>query len=76
MSTNDVQTLLSHIVRAPKPRKLSEALQMKEELLNLPNVSVLENRITSVDKEKAVGRWKVIEKELMERDLPVTGHHL
>jgi hypothetical protein len=26
-----------------------------------------------IDKEKAVGRWKVIEEELMKRDLPVTG---
>ena len=40
----------------------------------LPNVKVYDRRITPIDKEKMVGRWKVIERELIERDLPVTGH--
>lgn len=30
-------------------------------------------RQTPIDKEKEVGRWKVIEKELRERGLPVVG---
>jgi len=69
-----VQALLAHLVKPPKPRKLIDTLQQKEELLNLPNVSVYGKRITPIDKHKSVGRWKVIEQELIERGLPVTGH--
>ncbi|KIX02458.1 uncharacterized protein Z518_08399 [Rhinocladiella mackenziei CBS 650.93] len=39
-----------------------------------PNVMVLSRRETPVDKEKEVGRWKVIERELRDRGLPVLGH--
>jgi len=39
-----------------------------------PNVMVLTRRETPVDKEKEVGRWKVIERELQARGLPVLGH--
>ncbi|EXJ90259.1 hypothetical protein A1O1_03358 [Capronia coronata CBS 617.96] len=39
-----------------------------------PNVMVLSRRETPVDKEKEVGRWKVIERELKARGLPVLGH--
>lgn len=35
---------------------------------------VLSRRETPVDKEKEVGRWKVIERELKARGLPVLGH--
>ncbi|KAK5047226.1 hypothetical protein LTR84_006748 [Exophiala bonariae] len=40
-----------------------------------PNVMVLPRRETPVDKEKEVGRWKLIEKELIERGLPVLGKY-
>lgn len=40
-----------------------------------PNVMVLPRRETPVDKEKEVGRWKVIEQELIERGLPVLGKY-
>jgi hypothetical protein len=40
-----------------------------------PNVMVLPRRETPVDKEKEVGRWKLIEKELTERGLPVLGKY-
>jgi Ribosomal subunit 39S len=69
-----VQALLAHLVKPPKPRKLIDALQQKEELLNLPNVSIYAKRVTPIDKHKSVGRWKVIEQELIDRGLPVTGH--
>ncbi|KAJ4516483.1 hypothetical protein HRR83_001817 [Exophiala dermatitidis] len=39
-----------------------------------PNVMVLSRRETPVDKEKELGRWKVIERELRARGLPVLGH--
>jgi hypothetical protein len=69
-----VQALLAHLITPPKPRKLVDALKKKEDLLALPNVSVFERRVTPIDKEKSVGRWKIIEQELQKRDLPVTGH--
>ncbi|KAI9651868.1 MAG: hypothetical protein M1831_007533 [Alyxoria varia] len=42
-------------------------------LFDLPNVTFSGRRITPVDKEKQVGRWKVIEDELESRNLPVLG---
>ena len=69
-----MQALLTHLITPPKPRKLVDALKQKEDLLALPNVSVFERRVTPIDKEKSVGRWKIIEQELKSRDLPVTGH--
>ena len=38
-----------------------------------PNVAVYATRRTPIHKEKEIGRWKVIEEELLRRDLPVTG---
>ena len=73
-SSRTVQALLTHLITPPKPRKLVDALKQKEDLLALPNVSVFERRVTPIDKEKSVGRWKIIEQELKSRDLPVTGH--
>lgn len=73
-SARDTQSLLSFLVKPAKPRKLDQALRRKEELVSLPNVHVYQQRVTSIDKEKRVGRWKIIEEELIERGLPVTGH--
>ena len=39
------------------------------------NLLVFGRRETPVDKEKEVGRWKVIEEQLIERGLPVLGRH-
>lgn len=66
--------LLSHLVTPPKPRKLIDALQQKDQLFDLPNVSVFPQRVTPIDREKAIGRWKVIEEELKTRGLPITGN--
>ncbi|TVY16438.1 hypothetical protein LARI1_G005550 [Lachnellula arida] len=73
-STRTAQSILSHLVTPPKPRKLIQALEQKEELITLPNVSVFAKRVTPIHKEKSIGRWKLIEKELESRDLPVTGN--
>lgn len=73
-ATRTVSDLLGHLATPPKPRRVIEALAQKEALFNLPNVKVYGRRVTPVDKEKSVGRWKVIEKELQARGLPVTGH--
>lgn len=36
-----------------------------------PNVMILPRKVSEVDKEMEVGRWKVIERELIARGLPV-----
>ena len=66
--------LLGHLVKKPKPKKLAETLKLSDKLQTLPNLQIMDRRYTPIDKEKEVGRWKVIEKELRERGLPVTGH--
>ena len=73
-STKSAQNLLSHLITPPKPGKVFEALAHKEGLNRLPNVEIVAKRVTPIDKEMSLGRWKVIEKELEERGLPVTGN--
>lgn len=73
-SVQTVKSLLSRLTTPPKPAKLVEALVQKEQLTSLPNVNIFGRRITPIDKEVRVGRWKLIEKELSRRGLPVTGH--
>ncbi len=70
---HDVQGLLAVLVAPPKPKQLAEVLRNKGDLAPLPNVKVYNRRVTPIDKEKMVGRWKVIVGELKKRDLPVTG---
>ncbi|MCJ1438599.1 hypothetical protein MMC27_007989 [Xylographa pallens] len=68
-----VANLVEHLTEKPKPKKLAEQLLAKPALANMPNVQIFDRRHTPVDKEKEVGRWKIIERELMRRGLPVTG---
>jgi hypothetical protein len=70
-SSNTTKALLNHLIAPPKPKKLVEELAQKEDLTALPNVSIWSRRITSIDKEEKIGRWKVIEEELKARNLPV-----
>jgi len=63
---------VDHFTEAPKPKKLAEELLTKP-VASMPNVEIFDRRYTPIDKEKEVGRWKVIERELRKRDLPVTG---
>ena len=64
--------LMVHLVKKPKPKKLAETTNR---LADLPNVQIFDRRFTPIDREKEVGRWKVIEEELQARGLPVTGKH-
>jgi hypothetical protein len=70
-------TSMSDLCRAlktkPEPEKLARAQQLKEVNKDLPNVTVHDHRRTPIHKHKEVGRWKVIEEELINRGLPVTG---
>ncbi|POS84800.1 hypothetical protein EPUL_002557 [Erysiphe pulchra] len=68
-STTTVGILLKQIIKPPKNRKLADVLAEKEELSNLPNVSIHPRRITLRDRETKVGRWKLIEEEFSARGL-------
>src|ERR1700677_4377845 len=59
-SITTVQSLLSHLITPPKATKVIQALAQKESLVNLPNVKIFGRRVTPIDKEVNVGRWKVI----------------
>ncbi|KAI9833173.1 MAG: hypothetical protein M1819_003796 [Sarea resinae] len=72
-SMTTVKHILRTLITAPKPAKLAETLATDARLASLPNVKVFDRRVTPIDREKTVGRWKVIEKELRRRELPVTG---
>lgn len=69
----DVKSLLHILSIKPKPRKLAESVELTEKLNALPNVKFSAKRVTPVDKEITLGRWKIIKKELERRDLPVLG---
>lgn len=68
-----IKNLLGLLVKKPKPKKLVDSLLIDGALTSLPNVKIMDRRYTPIDKEKEVGRWKVIEKELIKKGLPVTG---
>lgn len=68
-----IGALVSRVVKPPKAKKLVEDIKTKGELLELSNVHVYPRRITPVDKQNMVGRWKIIERELQKRGLPVLG---
>ena len=74
-SIKDSKVLLAHLRKKPKPKRLAETL-FSDEVTDLPNVDVRDRRYTFIDKEKEIGRWKVIEQALTERGLPVTGKGL
>ncbi|KAI1077935.1 ribosomal subunit 39S-domain-containing protein [Whalleya microplaca] len=72
---NNVHALLRLVQRPPKPKTLTQEIQKRnQDLLELPNVTVASKRVTRGDKEKAVGRFKLIEEEFKKRDLPLVGH--
>ncbi|OTB10626.1 hypothetical protein K445DRAFT_322858 [Daldinia sp. EC12] len=74
-SITDVRSLLHAVQKPPKPKTLTEEIQeRRQDLVQIPNVSFATKRITRGDREKAVGRFKLIEEELKKRDLPLEGH--
>ncbi|TFB06679.1 hypothetical protein CCMA1212_000417 [Trichoderma ghanense] len=73
-AANTIKHILTLAARDPKPLKLAQVLEKRNAFGDLANVTVHERRVGPIDKEVAVGRWKVIEEELKKRDLPVTGY--
>ncbi|KAM0317546.1 hypothetical protein ACHAO8_002384 [Botrytis cinerea] len=66
--SNTVEKLLQHLIAPPKPPTLNKALE-EEQILSLPNVSVIGKRVTPIDKERNIGRLKVIRQEFKSRGL-------
>jgi hypothetical protein len=71
-SIKNSRGLCGHLVRKPKAKKLAETLRANQ-AVHLPNVELRGRRYTPIHKEEEIGRWKVIERELKARGLPVTG---
>ena len=74
-SGSTLMDLITHVRAEPKSRPQTTHAKMmaNEALRSQGNVVLLPKRETPVHKEKAVGRWKVIEEELRDRGLPVLG---
>ena len=62
-SITNSRILLTHLVKKPRPKQLADNLISKE-LAELPNVQISKRRYGLIDKEKEIGRWKVIKQEL------------
>ena len=65
-----VDALTATVVKPP-PAKLAQRLLKDRQVTGLKNLVVKTRRETEAEKETALGRWKVIERELTERGLPV-----
>ncbi|KAK4033302.1 hypothetical protein C8A01DRAFT_50091 [Parachaetomium inaequale] len=73
LATATIDDFLKQLAEPAKPLKLAELVETKAVFKGLPNVRVFPRRVTPIDKEQQVGRWKIIVKELEKRELPVTG---
>ncbi|PFH61625.1 hypothetical protein XA68_16800 [Ophiocordyceps unilateralis] len=72
-AASTIQHLLTVVAKAPKPKRLATELRERGDLLKLANVKVHSRRVGLITKETAVGRWKVIRKELSKRGIPARG---
>ncbi|KAF1814727.1 hypothetical protein P152DRAFT_411479 [Eremomyces bilateralis CBS 781.70] len=59
------------LILPPKQPKLAQGLLASELLAALPNVKISGKKISEIQRETEVGRWKVIKEELRSRDLPL-----
>lgn len=72
-SANTLGDLYNTLKTKEPPKRLAKTPEMKRLDANAANVVVHSGRRTPIHKEKEIGRWKIIEDELIARDLPVTG---
>lgn len=71
-SISSFHDMRSKLKNKPKPKRLDQTREM-EQVRRLSNVQVYAGRRTPIHKEMEIGRWKLIEEELVQRGLPVTG---
>lgn len=62
------------MLKKPEAKKLAKELGVARQISQLPNVKIASKRVTPIHKEKTVGRWKLIQRQLQDRGLPVTGY--
>ncbi|KAK3672989.1 hypothetical protein LTR78_007100 [Recurvomyces mirabilis] len=73
-SSHTLSDLYSHLTAKTKSPSLARAPEIRRlKATSAANVSFVPRKVTMIDREKQVGRWKVIEEELVARGLPVTG---
>jgi hypothetical protein len=65
-------SLFNKLIVKPKPKKLAEVLQHDQKLNELSNVKLSARKVTRIDNDEALGRWKVIKQALIEKGLPLT----
>lgn len=71
----NASSILSVVQQPPKAQTLVQEIEVRRpELLSIPNITFAAKRVTRGDKDKSVGRFKVIEEEFRKRDLPLKGH--
>ncbi|KAI5286518.1 hypothetical protein KEM54_006727 [Ascosphaera aggregata] len=72
---HSVGSVLKYLKKAskPKPKKIAETLLSAEDLTSLPNVKISPKKVSISARETEVGRWKIIEEELIRRGLPVNA---
>lgn len=72
-NANTLRDLFKSLRVKETSKKLAQRPKIKEVQKAMPNVKIYPRKRTMIDKEKDVGRWKIIEDELRARHLPVTG---
>ena len=72
-NADTMEDLYNSLKVKEKPKKLAQDEELKQSIKTAANVKIQGSRRTPVHKEKDIGRWKVIEDELILRDLPVFG---
>ncbi|KAF2097891.1 hypothetical protein NA57DRAFT_76691 [Rhizodiscina lignyota] len=72
-SCSTPQSLLAALTTTPKDIKVVDSLAEDRRLKGLDNVTIYGQRLTAMDKDQQLGRWKVIEQELERRGLPIFG---
>jgi len=71
----NASSILSMVQQPSKAQTLAQEIEVRRpELLSIPNITFAAKRVTRGDKDKSVGRFKVIEEEFRKRDLPLKGH--
>ncbi|PHH66490.1 hypothetical protein CDD81_6965 [Ophiocordyceps australis] len=68
-----VKHLMTLVAKKAAPEKLADELKRRGDLKQLANVKVHKTKLGLIEKEVALGRWKIIRQELRKRDLPIIG---